>query len=141
MQVFTIVSIGVLGAILALTVRQFRPEAGLFIGIATGALVLLLTMAELTGVLDALRALAADYSIPTEYVGVLVKIIGMAYLVQFGAEICRDAGESAIGSRVELGGRVLILSLTLPAAVAAVKAAATLLRETAPCTDSGSARQ
>ena len=56
----------------------------------------------------------------------------MAYLVQFGAEICRDAGESAIGSRVELGGRVLILSLTLPAAVAAVKAAATLLRETAP---------
>ena len=44
MQVFTIVSIGVLGAILALTVRQFRPEAGLFIGIATGALVLLLTM-------------------------------------------------------------------------------------------------
>ena len=62
----------------------------------------------------------------------LVKIIGMAYLVQFGAEICRDAGESAIGSRVELGGRVLILSLTLPAAVAAVKAAATLLRETAP---------
>ena len=89
-------------------------------------------MAELTGVLDALRALAADYSIPTEYVGVLVKIIGMAYLVQFGAEICRDAGESAIGSRVELGGRVLILSLTLPAAVAAVKAAATLLRETAP---------
>ena len=132
MQVFTIVSIGVLGAILALTVRQFRPEAGLFICIATGALVLLLTMAELTGVLDALRALAADYSIPTEYVGVLVKIIGMAYLVQFGAEICRDAGESAIGSRVELGGRVLILSLTLPAAVAAVKAAATLLRETAP---------
>ena len=82
--------------------------------------------------LDALRARAADYSIPTEYVGVLVKIIGMAYLVQFGAEICRDAGESAIGSRVELGGRVLILSLTLPAAVAAVKAAATLLRETAP---------
>ena len=49
MQVFTIVSIGVLGAILALTVRQFRPEAGLFIGIATGTLVLLLTMAELTG--------------------------------------------------------------------------------------------
>ena len=82
--------------------------------------------------LDALSELAMRYGIPTAYVGVLVKIIGIAYLVQFGAQVCKDAGESAIATRVEMGGRILILSMTLPAAISAVKAAAELLQEAAP---------
>ncbi len=132
MSVFTIVAIGILGAVLALTVRQIRPEAGLMIGLAAGILVLLLSLAEFSGVLDALSELAMRYGIPTAYVGVLVKIIGIAYLVQFGAQVCKDAGESAIATRVEMGGRILILSMTLPAAISAVKAAAELLQEAAP---------
>jgi len=132
MSVFTIVGIGVLGTVLTLTVRQLRPELGMFVGSAAGILILLLVAAELSGTLETLRSLAAHYEIPTDYVGLLVKILGITCLVQFGVEICKDAGESAIASRVELGGRTLILALTLPAAMEAIRAAATLLAETAP---------
>lgn len=132
MSVYTMVSFGILGAVLAITVRQFRPELGIFIGIATGILILLFALGELSGTLDALKALAASYEISADYVGLLVKILGVTCLVQFGVQVCKDAGESAIASRVELGGRALILSLTLPAAIEAIRAAASLLSETTP---------
>ena len=132
MSVYTMVSIGILGTVLTVTVRQLKPELGLFVGAAAGILILLMSAAELTGTLDALRSLASHYEIPTDYVGLLVKIIGITCLVQFGTQVCKDAGESAIASRVELGGRTLILAMTLPAAIEAIRAAASLLAETVP---------
>ena len=132
MDIFTVVTVGILGAVLTLTVRQLRPELGLFVGAAAGILLLLFALGKLSGILDALQLLAAQYEIPPDYVGLLVKIIGMTCLVQFGVQICKDAGESAIASRVEFGGRTLILALALPAAIEAIRAAASLLTVTSP---------
>ena len=113
MRIFTIVGLAVLGVTLALTVRSFRPELALLIGVATGIAVLLSVVGELTGVIDALRAAARQYGVDEGYLGVLLKIIGIAYLAQFGVQICRDAGESAAAAKVELAGRVLVLAAAL----------------------------
>lgn len=132
MRIFTIVGLAVLGVTLALTVRSFRPELALLIGVATGIAVLLSVVGELTGVIDALRAAARQYGVDEGYLSVLLKIIGIAYLAQFGVQICRDAGESAAAAKVELAGRVLVLAAALPAAVAMLASAAELLRRAAP---------
>lgn len=132
MRIFTIVGLAVLGVTLAVTVRSFRPELSLLIGVSTGVVVLLSVVGELTGVIDTLRTVAQQYGVDDGYLGVLLKIIGVAYLAQFGVQICRDAGESAAAAKVELAGRILILSAALPAAVAMLSAAAELLRRAAP---------
>ena len=132
MRIFTIVGLAVLGVTLAVTVRSFRPELSLLIGVSTGIVVLLSVVGELTGVIDTLRTVAPQYGVDDGYLGVLLKIIGVAYLAQFGVQICRDAGESAAAAKVELAGRILILSAALPAAVAMLSAAAELLRRAAP---------
>ena len=132
MRIFTIVGLAVLGVTLAVTVRSFRPELSLLIGVSTGIVVLLSVAGELTGVIDTLRTVAQQYGVDDGYLGVLLKIIGVAYLAQFGVQICRDAGESAAAAKVELAGRILILSAALPAAVAMLSAAAELLRRAAP---------
>ncbi len=132
MRIFTIVGLAVLGVTLAVTVRSFRPELSLLIGVSTGIVVLLSVVGELTGVIDTLRTVAQQYGVDDGYLGVLLKIIGVAYLAQFGVQICRDAGESAAAAKVELAGRILILSAALPAAVAMLSAAAELLRRAAP---------
>jgi stage III sporulation protein AD len=131
-RIFTIVGLAVLGVTLAVTVRSFRPELSLLIGVSTGIVVLLSVVGELTGVIDTLRTVAQQYGVDDGYLGVLLKIIGVAYLAQFGVQICRDAGESAPAAKVELAGRILILSAALPAAVAMLSAAAELLRRAAP---------
>lgn len=132
MRIFTIVGLAVLGVTLAVTVRSFRPELSLLIGVSTGIVVLLSVVGELMGVIDTLRTVAQQYGVDDGYLGVLLKIIGVAYLAQFGVQICRDAGESAAAAKVELAGRILILSAALPAAVAMLSAAAELLRRAAP---------
>ena len=132
MRIFTIVGLAGLGVTLAVTVRSFRPELSLLIGVSTGIVVLLSVVGELTGVIDTLRTVAQQYGVDDGYLGVLLKIIGVAYLAQFGVQICRDAGESAAAAKVELAGRILILSAALPAVVAMLSAAAELLRRAAP---------
>lgn len=132
MEIFTIVGIAILGVSLAVTVRSFRPELALLIGMTTGVVVLLSVIGELTGVVDTLRALAEQYGVDTSYLGVLLKIIGIAYIAQFGVQLCKDAGESAAAAKVELGGRILILSAALPAAVGMLSVTAELLRRAAP---------
>lgn len=132
MRIFTIVGIAIIGVSLAVTVRSFRPELAVLIGVATGAVVLLSVIGELTGLVDALRALADQYGMDTGYIGVLVKIIGIAYIAQFGVQLCKDAGEGAAAAKVELGGRILILSAALPAAVQMLTVAADLLARAMP---------
>jgi stage III sporulation protein AD len=48
------------------------------------------------------------------YVETILKIIGIAYIAEFGAQITKDAGQGAIASKIELGGKVLILSMAIP---------------------------
>ena len=128
MELFRVLSIAILGAALAVLVRPMRPEMAMLIAAATGLIVLLYAVGEATGVLETLRALGEAYGVESGYVGVLLKIIGIAYAAQFGAQICADAGESAIAGKVELCGRVLILAAALPAVAATLVSAAELLK-------------
>lgn len=128
MQIFKILGIAILGTTLAVMLRPLRPEASILVGIVTGLLVLLSAIAELTGLMDALRALFAEYGVDAGYIGTLLKIMGVAYAAQFGAQICTDAGESAIAGKVELFGRILIMAAAMPAVVTSLGAAVQLLR-------------
>ena len=52
--------------------------------------------------------------IKSEYVSIILKVTGIAYITQIGSEICKDAGESAIGTKIEIAGKVLIAAACLP---------------------------
>ncbi|MEG1525179.1 MAG: stage III sporulation protein AD [Clostridia bacterium] len=128
MKIFQILAIAVLGVSFALLIRPLRPELSMMTGIVTGILVLLMAIGELTGVVDALRQIAADHGIDSGYVGTLLKIIGIAYMAQFGAQICKDAGESAVAGKVELCGRILILACALPVTMTTISTAIGMLK-------------
>ncbi len=127
MKLMQILVIAVGGVALAAVVRPIRKEMGMLIGAATGLIVLGAAVAEWSGLIDALREFAAAYGVDTGYIGLLLKIIGIAYLAQFGAQICTDAGETAVAGKVELFGRVMILLNAFPAAAMTVATAVELL--------------
>ena len=127
MQIAKIIGIALLGAMLSVMVRPVRPELSMLIGVATGVIVLLYALAELVGLIDALKTLAARYGLDTGYIGTLLKILGVAYAAQFGAQLCSDAGENAVAGKVELFGRILILALAFPAAAVTLGTAVGLL--------------
>lgn len=110
---------GVLGfslvvTVLLLIIRKERPEMATPILIAASALILIGLMKNIAQILSVFESLASKAQINSGYFKLVVKIVGIAYLAGFGAQICKDAGESSMAAKIELAGKIFILSLGVP---------------------------
>lgn len=116
MYIFRIIAIGLVGGILAVTVRQYKPEYGVLTAICTAAVILFFTLDTLSSAIDRMMKLTEQSGVDIKYITAVIKVVGVAYITQFGAEMLRDCGEGAIAMKVEMAGKVCILGLTLPVA-------------------------
>lgn len=114
MDIFKIIGLGIAAATLAVIIRRSRPELATLLSLAATAVILMFSMPYLKAVLNAFRDLSEQIGLESKYITLILKIIGIAYTAQFGAEICRDAGESAVASKLELAGKLIIMTLSLP---------------------------
>ena len=71
-------------------------------------------MDQVFEVISMLERIAINANINMVYVETILKIIGIAYIAEFGAQITKDAGQGAIASKIELGGKILILAMAIP---------------------------
>lgn len=114
MEIIQIVGIGIIATILSVILKQQKPEFSLQISIATGLMIFIFLMSKLTYVIDVLNNLAKRIDMDLLYFSTVLKVIGIAYIAEFGAQISRDAGENAIASKIELAGKILIMVLAVP---------------------------
>ena len=120
MDIIKMIGIGLTGAIAALIVKQSRPEIAVVISIATSALLFLMIAGQLTYLFEVIHTITDRLGIDTQYVVTIIRIIGIAYLTQLGADLCRDAGQTAIATKLEIAGKILIITLSIPIVVALV---------------------
>ena len=64
-------------------------------------------------VLNLFRDMAAKANISSMYLNTILKIIGIAYVTEFGAQVCRDAGEGAVAGKIEFAGKVLVMVMAM----------------------------
>lgn len=114
MEIFKIVGIGIVATVLIIILKSTRPEFALYISLVTGVIIFSMILGELSYVIQTLNTLARRTNVEFTYFSTILKIIGMAYIVEFGAQISRDAGEDSIALKIELGGKVLIMVLAIP---------------------------
>jgi stage III sporulation protein AD len=114
MEIFQIVGLALVATIFSVLLRNDKPELAIQIGIVTGAAIFLLMIFKISAVVTLLQEIAKKVNLDTVYLTTVLKIIGIAYITTFGAEVCRDAGESAIAAKVEFAGKIMIMVLTVP---------------------------
>ncbi len=114
MEIIQIVGISIIAVILAVVIRQYRPELALQISVVTGLLIFFVVIFKMASVLDALRTFTGRMNIDTVYISTIFRIVGIAYIAEFGAQVCKDAGENSIASKIELAVKVIILVLAVP---------------------------
>lgn len=114
MDIIKIIGIGLISLIIIIIVRQYKPEFTLYVSLIAGALILLLIMDKLGGIIDLLTTLSNKTAINNEFLTLLIKITGIAFLTEFAVSICKDTGESAIANKVDMGGKVIIVSMSIP---------------------------
>ena len=114
MELFRIFALALITAMAAILLRASRPELAVPVSVAGGIAVLLMALDSLTGLRGMIDVIVTRYGVNAEYIKAAFKIVGIAYVAQFAAEICRDAGEGAISGKVELAGRLMILTAVMP---------------------------
>ena len=114
MEIMQIVIFSLLSTIIIVMLRAHRPEIAVQASLLAGIIIFALIITKLSPIFDFIKIYTSKTNINMQYLPVLIKIIGIAYITEFGAEVCRDAGENSIASKVEMAGKVLIAILAVP---------------------------
>ena len=114
MEVVKIVGIAFISLIIIIILKQYKPEFAIYISIVTGIIILLLVFDRLTGIIELLKTLANRTSINSQFLMLLIKMTGIAFLSEFAISICKDSGEAAIASKIEIGTKIIIISMSIP---------------------------
>lgn len=113
-ELIKILGIGLAGGAVVMAVRKYNSVYGMLTALALGAFILISLCGVIEDILRELGTIVEAGGINKGYIGIVMKVIGIAYLSQFGAEMLRDSGEAAIASKCELAGKIFILYLTMP---------------------------
>lgn len=114
MEIAQITGIGLIATILIIVIKSQKPELAVQLSIITGVVIFMMVVSKFTAIIGILSDLAKRANIDGVYITTLLKIIGIAYIAEFGAEISEDAGEGSIASKIELAGKVMIMFLAVP---------------------------
>lgn len=127
MEIFQVVGIGLTGAVLAVYVKESNREIAVLISLVTGLVLFLYALSKVGAVISILAELATRANINMFYLTVVLKIMGIAYIAEFGAQICRDAGEGSTATKIEFAAKILVMVLALPIIVALMESVLRLL--------------
>ncbi len=114
MDIFKIVALGVAAMVFVVLIKDKRPELAIQLSLIAAGIIFLALSPYLETVINMFRNISKQIGINSFYITVIIKVIGIAYAAQFGAELCRDAGETAIASKIELAGKIIIMTLSMP---------------------------
>ena len=114
MEIIRIVGIALIALIIIILLKQYKKEFAVYISLLAGILILLLVTDKFEGIIDLIRPIANESSINTEFISLILKITGIAFLAEFAVSICNDSGETAIANKIEIGSKIIIISMSIP---------------------------
>lgn len=107
--------------------KEQKPIFAFLLTVFTGVLIFTFLIDQIYLIVTMLQKIAVNANINMVYVQTILKIIGIAYIAEFGAQIAKDAGQGAIASKIELAGKVFILVMAIPIITAIIETVIGLL--------------
>lgn len=121
MEVVKIVMIGITGVLLALFLKESKPEYSVYLSLVIGICILGYTVGKLSYLFESIKKIQEFLPVDEKYVIVLLKMTGATYIGQFSSSICKDAGYAAIAGQIELFVKLYLMVLSLPVLLALVE--------------------
>ena len=110
-DIIKIIGIGFITLIVSLILKDYKKDFAMYVTIVGGVVILFLILEYLQKIIDFISNISNSNN---EFILLLVKITGISILTEFAVNICKDSGENAIASKVDLGGKVIVISLSIP---------------------------
>ena len=106
--------LGVAGVLLAVQFKGQKPEYGIYIGLAISILIFGYAMRQVETVISQFGRLRSYLGGAESYLTILLKVIGITYICEFSAGICKDAGYQAVAGQIEVWGKLSVMFAGLP---------------------------
>ena len=104
----------IIAAVLSVMLKKYNPEISMLVAVGAGVVVFALILSKISPALTQVSSLLSRAGMPVGYGGILLKSLGICFLSQFSSDACKDAGQSALASKVELAGKLMIVLIALP---------------------------
>lgn len=114
MDIFKIIGLGLSATVLSVFIKNWRSEVAILISLTAIIVIFFTVFPYLKTVFNVFGDISERIGLDTRYIKLILRVIGIAFVTQFGAELCRDAGESAVASKIELGGKIMIVAFSVP---------------------------
>ena len=114
MDIFKIVGIGFVAAIIAKVLNEYKKEYASLIAIGGCIIILLLSLDTIESIVRFIKRFQNINVANIPFVEILLKTTGIAILVEYSVSICKDLGEEMLASKIDFGGKIIIISLTIP---------------------------
>ena len=114
MEIFKIIALGILICVVIIIVKQIKPEFAVLVLIAGSIIMLCYLFNYFTNILGVFDKIISKTGMNTELFSIILKIVGIGYLIEFAANICSDSGNPAIADKIVLGGKLIILTVSMP---------------------------
>lgn len=113
-ELLKIIGVAFVTALSALLLKSTKPELSFAVTVTGVIVILLFIIDSLQSTMSIFATIAQMTGVENGLIKVLVKIIGVGYLTEFGAGILNDFGSNAVADKVVLGGKIAIIVLSLP---------------------------
>lgn len=114
MLILKVVSFILIALFLYIFFKDKRSDLAVLIMLAAGVIVFIFCLSQISEILIFLKTISEKAGIDIVYLGIILKILAIAYIASFASEICKDAGAGSLGSKVEFAGKIFILTLAIP---------------------------
>ena len=111
MNIVAICGICVLSAILCVALKKYNPEYAVIVSLLCGVLILALILSKISPAISQIKNLISATNISYDNGLILFKSLGICFLAQFSSDVCKDAGEMALASKIEIAGKITIILL------------------------------
>ncbi|HHZ05688.1 MAG TPA: stage III sporulation protein AD [Clostridiales bacterium] len=127
MNIIGLCALAITGALLALWLKNTTPSLSLLVTLAAGVVIFGVILSFIPSAVTKIQELITATGLSSQYGGILFKTLGICFLCQFSSDACRDAGQNALASKVELAGKLMIVILALPMVESITSTATTLI--------------
>lgn len=114
MNIIAFVGAGIIGTVLSVVLKQYKPEFGMYITLITGMLMLGAAVSAVKPAFDMISSYMEIADPNSEYAEILIKTLAVCYLTQMAGESCSDAGETSIAAKIALAGKIAVVLIALP---------------------------
>ncbi|CEG27805.1 stage III sporulation protein [Bacillus sp. B-jedd] len=113
-EILKIVGISLTATFLAMIIKEQKPNFAFLLVLFTGCVIFLFLLDKIYEIISMIERIASNAKVNLVYVETILKIIGIAYIAEFASQVTKDAGQGAIASKIELGAKILILTMAIP---------------------------